>query len=112
MTVAALARGGRRVARNAIYTNHRDILDDLARARKRGAIPDRLGSVEHKVAEQRAVIGDMQLQIRQLVTENAGLCDARSRRNAWPEMADRRNAQLTKQIDVLRRPAVLRPTNA
>jgi hypothetical protein len=84
LTVAALAREAG-VARNAIYTNHRDILDDLARARKRGAIPNRLGSTEQKVAEQRVAIDDMQLQIRQLVTENAGYCDARSRQNAWPK---------------------------
>ncbi len=111
LTVAALAREAG-VARNAIYTNHRDILDDLARARKRGAIPDRLGSTEQKVAEQRAAIDDMQLQIRQLVTENAGLLRRAVEAERLAERADRRNAQLTKQIDALRRPAVLRSTNA
>jgi AraC-like DNA-binding protein len=110
LTVAALAREAG-VARNAIYTNHRDILDDLARARKRGAIPDRLGSVEQKVAEQRAAIDDMQLQIRQLATENAGLLRRAIEAERLAERADRRNARLTRQIDALRHPAVLRPLN-
>ena len=44
LTVAALAREAG-VSRNAIYANHRDILDDLARARQRqvSARASRLG---------------------------------------------------------------------
>lgn len=111
LTVAALAREAG-VARNAIYTNHRNILDDLARAQKRGVVPDRLGSVEQKVTEQRAAIKDMELQIRQLVTENAGLLRRAVEAERLAERADRRNAQLTRQIDALRRPVALRPTDA
>lgn len=110
LTVAALAREAG-VARNAIYTNHRDILDDLARARKRQTVPDRLDSTEQKSAEQRAVIDEMQLQIRQLGTENAGLLRRAVEAECLAERADRRIAQLAREIDALRRPAVLRPVN-
>lgn len=108
LTVAALAREAG-VARNAIYTNHRDILDDLAQARKRGTVPDRLDSTDQKIAEQRAVIDDLRLQLRQLATENAGLLRRAIEAERLAERADRRNAQLTQQIDALRAPAVLRP---
>jgi hypothetical protein len=110
LTVAALAREAG-VARNAIYTNHRDILDDLARARRRGTVPDRLDGMEQKLTEQHAVIDEMQLQIRQLATENAGLLRRAVEAERLAERADRRNAQLTRQIDALRRPPVLRPLN-
>jgi len=110
LTVAALAREAG-VARNAIYTNHRDILDELAQARKGGTVPDRLDSRKQKIAEQRAVIDDMQIQIRQLATENAGLLRRAVEAERLAERADRRSAQLTRQIDALHRPAVLRPLN-
>jgi hypothetical protein len=38
LTVAALAREAR-VGRNAIYANHRDILDKLTRVRQRQRVP-------------------------------------------------------------------------
>jgi AcrR family transcriptional regulator len=110
LTVAALAREAG-VARNAIYTNHRDILDELVQARRRGTVADRLDSTEQKIAEQRAVFDDMQIQIRQLATENAGLLRRAVEAERLAESADRRTAQLTRQIDALRRPVVLRPLN-
>jgi hypothetical protein len=108
LTVAELAREAG-VARNTIYTNHRDILDELGQARRRGTVPDRPDSTEQKIAEQRAVIDDMQIQIRQLATENAGLLRRAVEAERLAESADRRSAQLTRQIDALRRPVVLRP---
>jgi hypothetical protein len=110
LTVAALAREAG-VARNAIYTNHRDILDELAQARSHETVPDRLNSTKQKRAKQRAVVDDMQIQIRQLATENAGLLCRAVEAERMAERADRRSAQLTRQIDALRRPTVLRPLN-
>jgi len=109
LTVAALAREAG-VGRNAIYTNHRDILDDLARARRRRLAPDRIGGMEEKIAEQRAIIDDMQLRIRQLATENAGLLRRAVEAERLAERADRRNALLTREIDAHRRPMLLRQT--
>jgi hypothetical protein len=110
LTVAALAREAG-VARNAIYTNHRGVLDELAQARVRKTVPDHLDSTEQKIAKQRAVVDDMQFQIRQLATENAGLLRRAVEAELLAERADRRSAQLTRQIDALRRPAILRPLN-
>lgn len=109
LTVAALAREAR-VGRNAIYTNHRDILDDLARARQRQHMPDRAAIMQDKAAEQRAVIDDMQCQIRQLATENAGLIRRAIEAERRADRAERRSAQLTREIDAHRRPAILRST--
>ncbi len=83
LTVAALAREAR-VGRNAIYANHRDILDELTRVRQRQPVPSRIAAITDKVAEQRAAVDAMQCQLRQLATENAGLCGARSKLNAVP----------------------------
>jgi hypothetical protein len=110
LTVAALAREAG-VARNAIYTNHRGVLDELAQARMRKTVPDHLDSTEQKITKQRAVVVDMQIQIRQLATENAGLLRRAVEAELLAERADRRSAQLTRQIDALRRPAILRPLN-
>jgi hypothetical protein len=110
LTVAELAREAG-VARNAIYTNHRDILDELGQARRRGTVPDRLDTTEQKIAEQRAAIDDMQIQVRQLATENAALLRRAVEAERLADRVDRRNADLTRQIDALRRPAVLRPIN-
>ena len=110
LTVAALAREAG-VASNAIYTNHRDILDELAQARSRETVPYRLDSTEQKIAKQRAAADEMQIQIRQLATENAGLLRRAVEAERLAERTDRRSAQLTRQIDALRRPTVLRPLN-
>jgi hypothetical protein len=108
LTVAALAREAG-VARNAIYTKHRDILDELAQARSRETVPDRLNSTKQKRAKHRAVVDDMQIKIRQLATENAGLLRRAVEAERLAERADRRSAELTRQIDALRRPTILRP---
>ncbi len=64
------------------------------------------------MAEQRAIVDDMHIQIRQLATENAGLLRRAVEAERLAERADRRSAQLTRQIDALRRPAVLRPNTS
>lgn len=107
LTVAALAREAR-VGRNAIYANHRDILDELIRARQRQRPPDRTVIDKDKITEQRSVIEDMQQQIRQLATENAGLMRRAIEAEHRADRAERRCAQLTKEVDTLRRPMLLR----
>lgn len=107
LTVAALAREAG-VGRNAIYANHRDVLDDLIRARQHQHPPDRVAATGDKILEQRGVIDDMQRQLRQLATENAGLLRRAIEAERRAERAEHRNAQLTREIDTLRRPTMLR----
>jgi hypothetical protein len=110
LTVAELAREAG-VGRNAIYANHRDILDELARFRERQPVPGRIATMVDKVAEQRVVIDDMQCQIRQLATENAGLMRRAIEAERQADRAERRSAQLTKELDRHRRPTLLRSLN-
>ena len=107
LTVAALAREAG-VGRNAIYANHRGILDELIRARQRQRVPDQITTIEDKITEQRSVIEDMQQQIRKLATENAGLMRRAIEAERRADRAERRSAQLTKEVDNLRRPTLLR----
>lgn len=107
LTVAALAREAG-VGRNAIYTNHRDILDDLTRVRQRQRAPTIGPTAEDKITEQRRLIEGMQQQLRQLATENAGLLRRATDAERRVDRAERRNAQLTKEIGSLQRPTMLR----
>lgn len=107
LTVAALAREAR-VGRNAIYANHRDILDELTRLRQRQRVPSRIAAITDKVAEQRAVVDAMQCQLRQLATENAGLMRRAIEAERRADRAEHRRAQLTKELDRHRRPRLLR----
>lgn len=106
LTVATLAREAG-VARNAIYTNHRGILRALAEAGKHRAVPNPLG-VESKLTEQRSIIVTMQLQLRHFATENAGLLRRLVEAEQRAERADRRNAQMARELDALHRPVALR----
>jgi hypothetical protein len=107
LTVAALAREAS-VGRNAIYANHRDVLDDLARARQRQRSPDSHPAAVDRITEQRRLIDDMHQQLRQLATENAGLLRRAIEAERRADRAERRSAQLTKEIGILQRPTVLR----
>lgn len=107
LTVAALAREAG-VGRNAIYANHRGILDELIRARQPQRVPDQITTIEDKITEQRSVVEDMQQQVRQLATENAGLMRRAIEAERRADRAERRSAQLTKEVDNLRRPTLLR----
>jgi len=107
LTVAALAREAR-VGRNAIYANHRDILDELIRIRQQRRAPSRIAAVAAKVAEQRVAVDTMQGQLRQLATENAGLLRRATEAERRADRAERRITQLTKELDHLRRPQLLR----
>lgn len=107
LTVAALAREAG-IGRNAIYTNHGDILDDLTIARRRQSQPSRISVTKDAVSEQRGMIEEMQVQIRQLATENAGLMRRAIEAERRADRAERRSALLTREIDTLRRPTLLR----
>lgn len=110
LTVAALAREAG-VGRNAIYANHRDILADLLQARERQRGSGSGFTVEDKIIEQRRLIDDMQQQVRQLATENAGLLRRTIEAERRTDRAERRSALLTKEIDSLRRPTILRSSH-
>lgn len=107
MTVAALAREAG-VGRNAIYANHRDILDQLTRARQRQRAPASHPAAVDRITEQRRLIDDMQHQLRHLATENAGLLRRVIEAEQRADRAERRSAQLTKEIGSLQRPTMLR----
>lgn len=107
LTVAALAREAG-IGRNAIYANHRDVLDELARVRQRQRGAASLPTAQDKIVEQRRLIDDMQQQVRQLATENAGLLRRAIEAVRRADRAERRSAQLTKEIGSLQRPTMLR----
>jgi hypothetical protein len=89
LTVATLAREAG-VGRCAIYTNHRGILEEFAAAGKHRAVPHPLAALHKKLAQQRSVIAAMQLQLRRLATENAGLLRRAVEAEQRAERADRR----------------------
>ena len=60
LTVATLAREAS-VGRNAIYTNHRGIIEALVEAGKHRAVPNALTALDKRLAEQRSVIAALQL---------------------------------------------------
>lgn len=71
VSVLALEAG---VSRNAIYTNHSAILDDLAAAvRRQLKKPERLGSAEAKIKELSQVVRQQKADNRRLLTHNAAL---------------------------------------
>lgn len=71
LTIATLAREAR-VGLNAIYTNHRSMIDELRRASDRKIVREKLAAWEDKLALQRALIQVLQIEDRRM-TENAVL---------------------------------------
>jgi hypothetical protein len=109
-TVAALAREAG-VGRNAIYANHSAILDELHRAATRHG-DSRLESDTDRGLEHRRVIAELKDQLRQLATQNAALLKRALDAEAKAARLDRRAAQLTREIDEMRRPVPLRVMEA
>jgi hypothetical protein len=104
-TIAALAREAG-IGRNAIYANHREILAELQRAaRPRQAAPE-LEST-NPVEQERCLIAELKHQLRQLATQNAALLKRALDAEQRAERLDRRNAQLVREVDAVRRPAAL-----
>jgi hypothetical protein len=112
LTVTTLAREAR-VGRNAIYANHREMIDALRRADQQRIVPDKLAAWEDKLAQQRSLIQALQIDERRLVTENAVLLKrlleaqaeaTRQKRHADQLIAER--DQGLKPIAMVPRPAV------
>ncbi len=108
LSVANLAREAG-VARNAIYTNHRAMIEALRQAAQRRIVPDKLESWEDKLAQQRAVIDVLRVEQRRLVSENAALLKRAMDAEAEAARHQRRNARLLKERDKALAPVVLRP---
>lgn len=95
-SVARLAREAG-VARNAIYTNHRSIIDVLRQAAAEQQMPCRLESWQDKLAQQRAVIDTLTMQQRRLATENAALLKRALAAEALAERHRRQHARLLEK---------------
>jgi hypothetical protein len=106
-TVAALAREAG-IGRNAIYANHRTILDELRHAVTRCGTDSQAKSDADRGLEHRRLIGELKNQLRQLATQNAALLKRALDAEAKAARLDRRTAQLTREIDEMRRPIPLR----
>ncbi|MTH79582.1 hypothetical protein [Paracoccus aestuariivivens] len=106
LTVAALAREAR-VGRNAIYTNHRSIIEDLHRASERKIIPEKLAVWEDKLAQQHALIQVMQIEERRMVTENAVLLKRILEAEKEVERQKRHNARMIAERDRAVKPVPL-----
>jgi hypothetical protein len=106
LTVATLAREAR-VGRNAIYVNHRPIIEELRRASDRKILPEKLATWEDKLAQQRSLIQILQIAERRLVTENAVLLKRILEAETEVERQKRHNARLIAERDKM--PAALVP---
>ena len=108
LSVASLAREAG-VARNAIYTNHRAMIDALRQAAQQRVVPSKLESWGDKLAEQRAVIEVLKTEQRRLVTENAALLKRVIDAETTAARHERQNVRLLKERDDARRPISLVP---
>jgi hypothetical protein len=110
-TVAALAREAG-VGRNAIYANHSAILDELRQAATPHEAHSQVESDANRGLENRRVIAEQKNQLRQLATQNAALLKRALDAEAKAARLDHRAAQLTREIDEMRRPCPLRVKEA
>lgn len=97
LTVAALAREAG-VGRNAIYTNHRAIIDDL-----HAIVGDPMKSVtswQDKLDELHGLIRIMKQEQRRLVSENALLLQRALSAEAEADRHRRHNARLIAERDI------------
>ena len=108
LSVASLAREAG-VARNAIYTNHRAMIDALRQVAQQRVVPNKLESWEDKLAQQRAVIDVLKTEQRRLVTENAALLKRAIDAEVAAARHQRQNARLLKERDDAHRPVALVP---
>jgi hypothetical protein len=108
LDVTTLAREAR-VGRNAIYTNHQSIIEELRHANQKKVIPDKLAAWEDKIAQQRSLIHIMQIEERRLVTENAILLKRALEAEEEAARQKRHNARLIAERDAVLRPIALVP---
>jgi hypothetical protein len=106
LTIATLAREAR-VGRNAIYTNHRSMIDELRRASDRKIVPEKLAAWEDKLAQQRTLIQVLQIEERRMVTENAVLLKRVLEAETEAERQKRHNARLIAERDRAVKPVAL-----
>lgn len=102
LTVATLAREAR-VSRNAIYTNHRVIIEAL-----RAEAPSRAARATQDELGQRAMIETLKAAERRLITENAALLKRALDAEAEADRHRRQNARLIAERDALQRPLRIR----
>lgn len=107
LTVAALAREAG-VARNAIYTNHRAILDDVHAIAGDPAKP--VTTWQEKLDELHMLIRTMKQEQRRLVSENALLLQRARSAEAEAERHRRHNARLIAERDTALRAVPIGPT--
>ncbi len=106
LSVASLAREAG-VARNAIYTNHRAMIDALRHAAQQRVVPSKLESWEDKLAQQRAVIDVLKTEQRRLATENAALLKRAIDAEALAERNQRQHTRLLERLTKGRSPVSL-----
>lgn len=105
LTVAALARESG-IGRNAIYTNHRALLDALTAAT---ATPPPAATWQDRLDELQAIIGVMKLAERQQITQNAQLLARARTAEAEADRLRRHNARLIAERDTALRAVPLVP---
>jgi hypothetical protein len=102
LTVSTLAREAN-VGRNAIYTNHRVLVEELHHATLQDSQSPR-GRAKNKLDEQRALIDVMKVAERRLVTENAVLLKRALDAEAEADRHRKHNARLVAERDAALRP--------
>ncbi|WP_454798671.1 hypothetical protein [Novosphingobium lindaniclasticum] len=105
LTVAALARESG-IGRNAIYTNHRELLDALIAA---AAIPSSAAAKQDQLAELQTTIAAMKQAERQQITENGQLLARARAAEAEADRLRRHNARLIAERDTALRAVSLVP---
>jgi hypothetical protein len=100
-TVATLARAAG-VGRNAIYTNHRDLLEELRQAALK--VSPKAAQREDKLLEQRIAIEALKLNERRMITENAVLLKRVLDSEAQADRHRKQNARLISERDAVLRP--------
>ena len=109
LSVSTLAREAR-VSRNTIYANHRSILEEL---KSNHPTTTRVRPTPKKrIAELGAMIEQVQLQKRQLATENATLLKRAIDAETMLDRIRNQNARLLKERAAARQPVVLLAGNS
>jgi hypothetical protein len=106
LTIAALAREAG-IGRNAIYTNHRAILDLLAAAAAGSSAPPT--TWQDKIDELHGIIRTMKQAERRQITHNAQLLARARAAEAEADRHRRHNARLIAQRDTALRAVSLDP---
>ncbi|WP_069638467.1 hypothetical protein [Burkholderia sp. PAMC 26561] len=105
-SVANLAREAG-VARNAIYTNHKAMIEALRHAAKQRVVPSKLENWQDKLGQQRAVIEVLKIEQRRLATENAALLARVIEAETIAARHQRQNARFLKERDEACRPVTI-----